>query len=257
MIYKKVLENMSDFFLCIKLKNNEYIFPEDDAKIKEFEEFLDDCILIDDLLFYEKGNKWYQKNVNKIIDNNILYFIEEYRDVTCFKEKEELLKIDFVTGLQIRKVLIEKINTILNSSKNNILVLGDIDYFKKINDTYGHDVGDFVLKQIGNILKKYISKDNIGGRFGGEEFMLFFNETKEKEVLKILNEIKNELKQIRIDDNNTGINMSFGYAINKISNKSFEILFKECDQALYYAKENGRNKIVCYDDIMINKKDEA
>lgn len=255
MIYKKVLENMNDFFLCIKLKNNDYIFPEEENKIKELETFLNECILIDDLLFYEKENKWYQKKVNKIIDNNILYFIEEYRDVTCFKEKEELLKIDFVTGLSIRKVVVEKINNILNESNNNIVVLGDIDYFKRINDTYGHDIGDFVLKQIGSILKKYISKD-IVGRFGGEEFILFFYEKDEKEVLEILNDIKYELRQIKLDDYNIGINMSFGYTINNI-NKPFELLFKEADQALYYAKENGRNKIICYDDIFVIKKDEA
>jgi len=255
LIYKKVLENMNNFFLCIKLKNNDYIFPEEENKIKELETFLNECILIDDLLFYEKENKWYEKKVNKIIDNNILYFIEEYRDVTCFKEKEELLKIDFVTGLSIRKVVIEKIDSILNESNNNILVLGDIDYFKRINDTYGHDIGDFVLKQIGSILKKYTSKD-IVGRFGGEEFILFFYEKDEKEVLEILNDIKYELRQIKLDDYNIGINMSFGYTINNI-NKPFELLFKEADQALYYAKENGRNKIICYDDIIVSKKDEA
>lgn len=253
MIYKKILENMSDFFFCIKLKNNDYIFPEEENEIQTLECFLSECDFVDDLLFHKKLNKWYQKKQYQISDNNVVYFVDEYRDVTCFKEKEELLKIDFVTTLPIRKVVVEKIKSCIG--KASILVLGDIDYFKKINDSYGHDVGDIVLNKIGTVLKKYIDKD-IVGRFGGEEFILFFQNKSEEYVLEVIEKMKNDLKVVELEDLIIDVHMSFGYTINHHSNKTFEKLLKEADQALYYAKENGRNKVICFDEIFTNKKDE-
>lgn len=116
----------------------------------------------------------------------------------------------------------------------------DIDHFKSVNDTYGHDGGDEVLKRLGKILKTVQSANTIVGRYGGEEFTLIFdNQENEKEILEGL---LSEFRKQSFDFTDEHFTFSGGlYIVN--SPMTLDEALKKADENLYYSKEHGRNQI--------------
>ena len=160
-----------------------------------------------------------------------------------FKEKETLEKLastDKLTNLFNRryfeKIFITKIND--NTILNNYLIIIDIDHFKKVNDTYGHQTGDQILKKVAEILKDTFTESKIS-RWGGDEFVIIFNGKKRK-LIKKMNGILNKSQKIQLSKKDK-ITLSCGITkINKKDNK--KLIFKKADDALYISKENGRNQ---------------
>lgn len=151
---------------------------------------------------------------------------------------------DALTGIHNRRGLYERIkDKILNP--NYCLAILDIDKFKLVNDTYGHDVGDEILKELANSVSKKIRQNDIFARWGGEEFILLLK-TKDLQVAE------NIAEKLRIDISKTEfptvkhITASFGISSFKNSEQSFEEVFKNADKALYQAKENGRNRVFTF-----------
>ena len=156
------------------------------------------------------------------------------------KENERLKKeayLDNLTNLNNRRIL-------ENVSDFDSIIMGDIDYFKNINDSYGHLKGDEVLIAISQILNEYVRETDIVCRWGGEEFVILLKNCSDEEAYNkalLLKEKISELKRI------------FGFEITKsfgISNFLFEKpmkdAIKEADKALYKSKKNGRNKVTMY-----------
>jgi len=120
----------------------------------------------------------------------------------------------------------------------------DIDHFKKINDTYGHLAGDFVLKEIAKIVKNLIRKSDICGRFGGEEFVILLPNTKLSGAMKLAERIRETIQNHTFDFNGKKINVTVSIGITSVGvNDSYESLISRADEALYEAKEKGRNRI--------------
>ena len=122
------------------------------------------------------------------------------------------------------------------------LIMIDIDFFKKINDTYGHIKADEFLKRLGKILKKQIRKSDIAARFGGEEFFILLPETSLEKAKKFASRLKKAINSDRILKKHN-LTISGGitqYKKGDTKNK----LKKRVDTALYQAKENGRNRFV-------------
>ena len=123
----------------------------------------------------------------------------------------------------------------------------DIDYFKKINDTFGHDAGDTVLRELGHILTSMSRKDDIACRFGGEEFVLCLPGASRKIAFKRATEIRDAVKQLDLhyESRNIGtITVSIGISVYPDLGETPAELMKMADQALYLAKKNGRDRIV-------------
>ena len=122
--------------------------------------------------------------------------------------------------------------------------MADIDYFKKFNDTYGHDCGDLVLKSVADILINSLYGHGYAVRWGGEEFIIVLENTTLDEGVKLLNEIKDLVCKscVFYDELRLSITMTFG--ITEGSEDSIHELLKEVDTLLYQGKENGRNQIV-------------
>ena len=120
----------------------------------------------------------------------------------------------------------------------------DIDHFKSVNDTYGHDVGDAVLVKFSEIISQTIRENDVVGRWGGEEFLLICPETYIKQSSELA-----ELLRTRIENSDFPIvgrkTASFGVAAYK-EEESITELLKQADNALYQAKENGRNQVISY-----------
>jgi len=125
------------------------------------------------------------------------------------------------------------------------IVILDLDDFKRINDTYGHTAGDKTLQVIANTLTKHIPKDVFIGRYGGEEFVLIFNNVKKQKLLTELNNIRKQISRLpfKFKSNKVSITMSIGATLVQ-KDDNIHIAFERADKALYQAKEQGKNRVV-------------
>lgn len=156
------------------------------------------------------------------------------REINIQKDTDEL------TGLKNKSALTREINEFLSDKEKNkgILFVLDIDRFKSINDTFGHDVGDDVIRQFGIFLSDYFQSDEIVGRFGGDEFIFFKKDSDDEQTAeKIANDIVSGVtEKIRLPDGNQKTSASIGIALYHGEEKHYSELFKNADSALYEIK---------------------
>ncbi len=165
---------------------------------------------------------------------------------------KELANTDSLTGLYNRRYVDKHlINFFDIASRENsylALVIFDIDFFKKVNDTYGHDAGDKVLQMLSKLAREEFRESDLIGRIGGEEFCIAFTygnrEKTKKAIERFRKAIENEV--IKYEDLNINITSSFGIAYYSNDINSYKDLFKNADEALYEAKRSGRNRICEY-----------
>ncbi|XOQ18096.1 MAG: Diguanylate cyclase (GGDEF) domain-containing protein [Sporanaerobacter sp.] len=170
-----------------------------------------------------------------------------------YRVKDMESKTDFLTGLYNRRYIDEKIEEIslkCQGLKNNISVLMlDIDHFKGINDTYGHGVGDMILKEISKIMKNNTRSDDILIRFGGEEFVCLLPNTDVNTAKKIAERLRSQVENnnFRVWNFDISVTISIGVSqIDEISkNSDISSVIIEADKALYEAKKCGRNRVAC------------
>ena len=126
------------------------------------------------------------------------------------------------------------------------VIMLDIDHFKVVNDTYGHDVGDIVIKQLAEILKKHTRESDIITRFGGEEFVVLLPNTDLEGAKKMALKIREIVEQTEVDyggTNKIAFSVSLGVATLAENDINIEMVLKRADEALYKAKESGRNRV--------------
>lgn len=125
------------------------------------------------------------------------------------------------------------------------VVMGDIDFFKKINDTLGHGVGDVVLKEIARRLKDGVRSVDVVGRYGGEEFSLLLTDTSPKAARATVERLRRAIADAPVDAGGRplSVTMSFGLAVRTAAGETFDDLMTLADKALYRAKEGGRNRV--------------
>ena len=170
------------------------------------------------------------------------------------EEKNKLLEklsiTDELTKIYNRRKLDELLQSELNRCERfshtfSVAIL-DIDHFKKINDTYGHQMGDKVLIEIADTLKTHMRKTDYVGRFGGEEFVIICPESDKNGIYKLMENIRKDIQNH--DFKGVGqVTASFGISILK-EKDNIESLLKRADIALYQAKAAGRNKVVVNND---------
>ena len=157
---------------------------------------------------------------------------------------------DELTGLKNKAALTRKINKFMknNSNDKGLLFILDVNFFKTINDTYGHDVGDRVLQELGDYLKRKFLHKEIVGRFGGDEFVIFLKNTDDKDfAMKTAEEIVNETAdQIKLPTDDVKFSVSVGIAIYHGEEKNYSELFKKADIALYETKAHREKKFSVY-----------
>ncbi|NMP30716.1 diguanylate cyclase [Thalassotalea sp. M1531] len=153
---------------------------------------------------------------------------------------------DYLTDLPNRRAFIQyaqkKIPEYISNKTHYCLAMLDIDFFKKINDTYGHEAGDNVLKVIALYMRRHLSGAMLA-RLGGEEFAILTTGVDEDQLYTRLDDLRREISvsQIPYEDQQISMTVSFGVIFN--SELALAAQMNEADQALYHAKENGRNQI--------------
>ncbi len=156
---------------------------------------------------------------------------------------------DSLTGLYVRRYFMVKLQEELHRADryNTILtiVMADIDRFKKINDTYGHDVGDNVLETIGKFFQKNIRDVDIIARYGGEEFILMIPEADKEAAYCLAERLREKFSEIDLG-HLPKITISLGIAAYPLDGTEIDDLIKKADAAMYAAKQAGRNKVMKY-----------
>ena len=154
---------------------------------------------------------------------------------------------DQLTGLYNRRRGQEFIEEIKDSSflGSVSIVMGDIDFFKKVNDSYGHDIGDKVLAGVAQALVENVSEECLVSRWGGEEFLIIFPSMNGDEAKVILDTIRSRIKKIVFDTGSKTFSITITYGLAEYGfNGDAEAVVKEADDKLYIGKENGRDQIV-------------
>ena len=164
------------------------------------------------------------------------------------KTKTENMK-DSLTGLLTRKAFAEEVKKIESAytriNTQYAVVFFDLDHFKKINDTYGHECGDVVLSTFGKIVNKSVRDHDIVGRYGGEEFVAIIHFNLNRELLQFLKRIKTIVTENSFIYKDQKIRVTFSAGVTlRSSYDTYENALQKADMILYQAKESGRNKIV-------------
>ena len=173
------------------------------------------------------------------------------------KKIRDISQIDPLTGIYNRRKIGQNLTEIQNEHRDVTIILMDLDHFKKINDSYGHDVGDDVLKQVALTLSKNVRDEDVVGRFGGEEFILVLQNKSIQQALDIAERCRKEIESTRIKVNDKEfiqISASFGITVGNHYQTKQQIL-KQADEALYLAKKSGRNQVKQFEECASYLKD--
>ena len=173
----------------------------------------------------------------------------EYKLYEYNKKLERMAGSDPLTGLLNRRYMSDILHKLENRYKQErvplSMAMGDIDFFKKVNDTYGHDSGDVVLKEIAAMLTAFMEDKGYASRWGGEEFLLVFRGINADEVFQMLEVFRDSVakKEIKSDGKVIRITMTFGLE-EYSSHAGIDETIKKADEKLYLGKNGGRNRVV-------------
>jgi len=200
-------------------------------------------------------------SITKLVDQQTKEqnYMAIFTDITSLKEADKKLHFyanhDHLTGLlnkvQFENMLEQSINSAVRNSKKFALLFIDLDYFKDVNDTAGHNVGDLVLKEVASRFLKTIRKEDIIARIGGDEFVLIVNNIQEESDILVFGEKLNEAikKPFNLEGKSFHLSLSIGVAIFPIHGINSAELTKSADSAMYEVKRNGRDGILLYNHI--------
>jgi diguanylate cyclase (GGDEF)-like protein/PAS domain S-box-containing protein len=196
----------------------------------------------------------------KKLNGEISKLVVILTDITEQKQAKEKLKLlnlqlaheathDFLTGILNRRAIIENLKNELTRAErqHSALSIGlcDIDHFKQVNDTYGHHIGDDVLRGFVKAVQNVIRPYDLLGRYGGEEFLIIVPDSSGSAEKTIYERVRAEIaeKKIQTTSGEVGITISIGVTNSK-KNNTPDTMLTSADKSLYKAKENGRNQVV-------------
>ena len=196
----------------------------------------------------DKSTVVFNVNIEAIFKDNVkIGYRSISEDITDKKRIEELSVTDKLTGLYNRlkldELMLIKIEEFRRYKVDFSIILLDIDNFKSVNDTYGHDVGDYVLQKLGKVLRNNIRITDIVGRWGGEEFIIICNNTNLENSKILAEHIRKAVEESDFDKVGTKT-ISLGLS-QFHEDDDVKTIFKKADEALYTAKTTGKNK-VCF-----------
>lgn len=201
------------------------------------------------------GEKYFEEKTITPLKNEggeIISFISTGKDITerieMQQQLEKLATTDQLTGIYNRHKFEQLFESELEREKryqfNLSLIMFDIDYFKNVNDTFGHDVGDSVLKRVVQIVSENTRAVDIFARWGGEEFLILCPNTEEVQAVSLAEKLRKEIESKSFERVNH-ITCSFGVTSYKVA-ETKESFIKRVDEAMYEAKQTGRNKVVIF-----------
>ncbi len=201
-----------------------------------------------------KGDKINPSTLIHLMQKIDYYSLEIGNEIAFLNEIEESAK-DPLTHLLTRrlfnKIMLSKLDIAKATGRNFALIMCDLDHFKLVNDTYGHAVGDIVLKDFSNVLESSLRKSDYIFRFGGEEFIVILPMTNKEEAVTLAQKVcdATALQEVIIDDASIKYTVSIGTIsvladyFTPINQETIDKYVTEVDEKLYLAKERGRNRV--------------
>lgn len=171
-------------------------------------------------------------------------------NISLYRSIDNLARKDPLTGVFTRRIFDEKIEEeILVSARTKqpfSLLIIDIDHFKKVNDTYGHKMGDEVLKEVSKVIINQIREFDFASRYGGEEFAIIMPNTSKNKGLELAKKIAEEIKKLRFNYHNKTFSITISGGVGEFPSEgqSKTQIIRICDERLYKAKKTGRDKII-------------
>ncbi|MCM3030270.1 diguanylate cyclase [Niallia sp. MER 6] len=187
------------------------------------------------------------------------FLIRVERHLERKKIFDQSVLIDELTQVYNRKFLKDSYNRFISDmgrlNANGTIAVIDIDYFKRVNDTYGHIVGDKVLMEFAQFLKKSIRSTDTLFRYGGEEFVILFQRATETEIKDVLERMLDKFSHVEFTDGEKTFSLTFSAGVYRIENTEIglQAAIKTADEALYLAKENGRARVETANKRIISK----
>jgi diguanylate cyclase (GGDEF)-like protein len=236
-----------------KLLKGESIFsatgwPEElKGKVNSFAEFF----------VSDKDTRYFRASVSPVLTQNqaliakIILFCDITDSVILMKELESAAYIDGLTGLYNRKHFFELATPDIARTRRLkqpiYTAMLDLDFFKDINDTYGHAAGDLALVNVASIIRQTIRSYDLLCRYGGEEFLLLITNAGEKEAFNLMERIRENIERNVTDYENVKIEVTCSIGLAKLTqDDTIEDSLKKADEALYAAKNAGRNQVKVY-----------
>ncbi|MBU0504162.1 MAG: GGDEF domain-containing protein [Candidatus Omnitrophica bacterium] len=247
--------NEEEVFSIFKEQIKRYVNLKDlklikgEADVSQFQDYTGLSLYIGKSLFgylLASGVKDEDKDTFHILAHQ---FILGIKRAVLYEKVQELAIRDSLTHILSRRYFLERFVEEINRSRkfdySLAFLMIDIDYFKDLNDRYGHLVGDVILKEVSRIIKDNIRQIDILGRYGGEEFCLALPETEKEEAKFAAERIREAIEDalIRAYDEDLRITLSVGIAVFPGDAQDTDALIDRADQALYKAKQSGRNKV--------------
>ena len=197
------------------------------------------------------------KNEVKYLEQLTLQASTTVKKAKEYMEVLENATLDALTGLNNRHLFYQRLlETTSNAKRQNAdlcCIMTDIDFFKSVNDTYGHAIGDLVLKTVAKTIKKELREYDIASRYGGEEFAILLTNTTIEEAYKVAQRLREKIEKKKInisefkvkDIEEISVTISIGVAkYDSKTMKDPQELYQKADKGLYIAKESGRNRVV-------------
>ncbi|MCR5723689.1 MAG: GGDEF domain-containing protein [Treponema sp.] len=169
---------------------------------------------------------------------------------------------DMMTHLKLKyffmQVLGDKLDTALTQESPVAVIMLDIDFFKRFNDTYGHACGDYVLQTVAKIMRSAIRSEDLAARYGGEEFTLMLHNTGKEDAITVADRIRTKIEQYDFCYENLHVQVTISVGVAEFNPKtnpttSPRALIDQADQALYISKRNGRNRVTFADSKIISE----
>ena len=201
---------------------------------------------------FARGNKFGYIIINTDKNEDKIQILINYLSIILYSEKLSFLaNRDKLTGLYNRGYIIKYLQEKEITNEIYSIVIVDLDKFKHYNDTYGHNIGDHVLKLVSKVMKDSLKKlihKSVLARYGGEEFIIVFDIDNKKDLLSAMEEIRTSIIEtdLSTEEYSLKATASLGGAI-KEENTTLRTFINKADQSLYNAKETGRNKSVILD----------
>ncbi len=153
---------------------------------------------------------------------------------------------DTLTDLYNRRFLEDEIRHLPEGKRREFVIcMMDIDFFKRVNDTYGHEAGDVVLTRVASCLKDTAGKDNMAVRWGGEEFILYFPGMKEDQAYRLTEQLRRRIEEMVIETDGQKIHVTItGGIAAGLPGSNYEKVIKSADEKLYIGKQQGRNRVI-------------
>ncbi|MDC3412926.1 sensor domain-containing diguanylate cyclase [Terrihalobacillus insolitus] len=170
-------------------------------------------------------------------------------DALAYHQMKEMAMIDPVTGCFSRQYFetrsMDEVSKALRNGHMLSVLMLDIDHFKQVNDTLGHQTGDRILRQVTSVIQNNIRTSDICARYGGEEFIVLLPQVSQPAANRIAERILQRVKK----ETDPSVTISIGIASLHSSNTSMEELVEQADKALYYSKEHGRDQVSIYENV--------